>query len=53
MDFDHLDDKEFEISKAISRNINLQRILAEIEKCDLICANCHRARTYLRSKINH
>ena len=25
-----------------------QLVLAEIEKCDLVCANCHAVRTYER-----
>lgn len=53
MDFDHRDDdKEFDISKMVSRS-SLKRIQEEIDKCDLVCANCHRLRTWKRinSKI--
>jgi hypothetical protein len=25
-----------------------QRILEEVAKCDTVCANCHRLRTFLR-----
>ena len=45
MDFDHKREKEFTISEAIRRH-SRERILKEIEKCDLVCANCHRIRTY-------
>jgi len=36
-------DKAFEISKWLrqSRSLGKQRLLDEIAKCDLICANCH------------
>jgi len=46
MDFDHRDpkDKDGEINKLI-KSYSLERILREIEKCDLICSNCHRIRT--------
>jgi len=48
MDFDHRDSeiKEFDIGKAINRMYGKERITKEIEKCDLVCANCHRIRTY-------
>ena len=41
MNFHHLDDsKEFNISgKAVSRDSTL---LEEVDKCDLLCANCHQ-----------
>lgn len=35
-------EKEFSISNAINRSFSEERILAEVAKCDLICANCHR-----------
>jgi hypothetical protein len=47
LDFDHVrGEKLFNISmKAIG---SLKRLLAEIEKCDVVCANCHRVRTAQR-----
>ena len=27
-----------------------ERILAEVAKCDIVCANCHRARTFGRRR---
>jgi 5-methylcytosine-specific restriction endonuclease McrA len=48
MDFDHLGDKEFNISIAATRGMSDKRILSEIEKCELVCANCHRRRTHSR-----
>ena len=47
LEFDHLRDKRFEISAALHGR-NWQAILDEIEKCEVVCANCHRRRTARR-----
>ena len=51
MDFDH---REGEIKTAhVSRLVgmlNLKRLLDEIAKCDVVCANCHRIRTFKREQ---
>jgi hypothetical protein len=41
--FHHKNDSEksFEIGNSIKLGVSLKRILAEIEKCDVLCANCH------------
>jgi len=46
MDFDHRnpEEKSGDISR-LSYKAGEQRFLAEIAKCDVICANCHRIRT--------
>lgn len=46
MQFDHLKDKEFNIATNLKRG--RPKILKEIEKCDLVCANCHFIRTHFR-----
>ena len=53
MDFDHRDQstKKATISEMVSLKLteeNKAFILAEMEKCDLVCANCHRIRTQAR-----
>ncbi len=44
MDFHHEDPgkKEITIAKAIQHRWSRKRILKEIEKCIVLCANCHR-----------
>ena len=44
LDFHHRnpDEKDFEVSVAVCRGWSRERILAEVEKCDVLCANCHR-----------
>jgi len=51
MQFDHRDgdSKVTEVGKLWGSKIKLQ---AEIEKCDLVCANCHANRTYYRRLQN-
>ena len=50
MDFDHLDPKSkvASIPEIIRSNASSERILAEIGKTEVVCANCHRAREYER-----
>lgn len=48
LDFDHLRDKEFSVGHAL-RERPWKSILAEIEKCEVVCANCHRRRTARRA----
>ena len=51
MDFDHVrGEKELNISRALRRtgDWSIDRILAEIRKCEVRCSNCHRIATYRR-----
>lgn len=43
LQFHHRDEKakDFDISAAIFRGLSLRRILLEIQKCDILCGNCH------------
>jgi hypothetical protein len=46
-DFDHVrGEKLFSLAKARTRS--LEEIVEEMEKCDVVCANCHRIRTATR-----
>jgi hypothetical protein len=47
MDLDHVrGEKLFVLSKGYNHSPEAQ--LAEIEKCDVVCTNCHRERTHVR-----
>lgn len=48
MDFDHLSDKEYELSSMIQSGYSLEKVKTEIAKCEIVCSNCHRQRTHMR-----
>lgn len=56
LDFDHLRDKTKNVSTLATQSgtvswVRLQaRLEAEIAKCEVVCANCHRIRTFRRRK---
>lgn len=37
--------KSADASALVRRSASLDRVLEEVAKCDLVCANCHRLRT--------
>lgn len=45
LQFDHLRDKKFNVSTMIANGSSWKRIEAEIAKCVVRCANCHRLKT--------
>jgi hypothetical protein len=47
LDFDHVKGKkEYNLSQM--RKSAMSNIMAEINKCEIVCANCHRIRTFNR-----
>lgn len=48
LDFHHRDSttKKFHIGQGVNQCRTIKAILAEISKCDILCANCHRKLTY-------
>lgn len=48
MQFDHRENKKFTLGKVLHHK--LEKVLDEIAKCDLVCANCHAIRTHERGK---
>lgn len=52
MDFDHVrGDKKFNLSQATSHRRALKAVEDEIDKCDVVCSNCHRERTFTRTGL--
>lgn len=48
LQFDHVDPatKDDDVSALIRRRVGRDRILREIQKCEVRCGNCHRRRTF-------
>jgi hypothetical protein len=47
MDFDHVRGEKRDNLSSI-RDLSVPNIMEEIEKCEVVCANCHRVRTQRR-----
>ena len=45
LEFHHEGDKESEVSRLMGRGASLDALQAEIAKCVVLCANCHRKLT--------
>ena len=45
LDFDHIDKDQKEFCISDNMGMSLKRLQAEIAKCQVLCANCHRRRT--------
>ena len=49
LEFDHVRGrKRLNVSDLLNRDYPWSTVLREIEKCEVVCANCHRRRTYGR-----
>ena len=46
LDFHHRDRSQKLFAVSSFKCVGLKRVLAEIEKCDVLCANCHRIHTH-------
>lgn len=47
MELDHLGDKEFNIGSG--NRFSMTQLMEEIDKTEVVCANCHRVRTFNRA----
>ena len=47
LELDHRDSsqKKYKISDVRRTKIKIEDFIAEVDKCDVVCANCHRRRT--------
>ncbi len=53
LDFHHVRGKKTApVANTNLFNDSLKRVKAEIAKCDIVCANCHRAEHYKRKETN-
>ena len=51
MDLDHVrGQKKFRL--AAVKHVSLETLEEEINKCDVVCSNCHRIRTWNRAHSN-
>ena len=51
LEFDHLAQKLADISKFANGSRSWERIAAEIAKCEVRCANCHRRKTLAHARV--
>jgi hypothetical protein len=52
MDFDHIRGKKAHNISTLMRKPT-QQVWREIAKCELVCSNCHRVRTYHQAIARH
>lgn len=52
LQFDHVNGKDFQISNHSRHTGSLEKIKQEVEKCEVVCGNCHALRTYIRRMKN-
>lgn len=46
LEFDHISGKKkYNLSKMVSDGMSITKIENELEKCQILCANCHRRKT--------
>jgi 6-phosphofructokinase len=47
LEFDHIDrsDKTSSVNRLLADKVGIKRLMAEIAKCQVLCANCHRRKT--------
>ncbi len=48
LEFDHTQEKSFNISSAVKQLYSLSKLQSEISKCVVRCANCHRKKTAIQ-----
>ncbi|MDE2057378.1 MAG: hypothetical protein KGI78_00805 [Patescibacteria group bacterium] len=54
LDFDHINggaSKKFDLGSWAHFALSIDAVQREMSKCELVCANCHRIRTFSRKKL--
>lgn len=46
LEFNHLGDKKYEPTRMFQKGLSWLLIKKELDKCELLCANCHREVTF-------
>lgn len=50
LEFDHVrGTKTYCVAAMVGKGSAMSSLIEEVAKCDVVCANCHRRRTYARS----
>jgi Zn finger protein HypA/HybF involved in hydrogenase expression len=49
LQFDHLKDKKIAVSELLKLGASSKKVVEELDKCDVVCANCHSIRTSSRA----
>jgi hypothetical protein len=52
MDFDHVRGRKLGNISLMKTYAGSAKLIAEIAKCDVVCANCHRVRSHRRARSN-
>ena len=50
LDFDHVYGKKVANISGMLNYYSIEDIFKEVDKCEVVCANCHRSRTFERKK---
>ena len=50
LQFDHCRGKKAGNLSDLARLYSIEQLIEEIDKCDLVCGNCHAHRTWIRGK---
>jgi hypothetical protein len=53
LEFDHQRDKLFTLGDVRSQGVSVKTVMAEVAKCEVRCANCHRKKTYIERGYTH
>lgn len=53
LDFSHKNPSEKDFNISMGRFYSIKKLMEEIQKCDILCANCHREKTAVDQDYTH